>query len=244
MDNYQHWCFIDTRQKRVQFIPEKKIEEIEFNKTLWERTFPKQKGVDIKKLKLTNIGQYSIAKYNITKRLHILLFKLYNLHILSEQKIDQLVITESNGGMGGLTIALARHFKHVNSVEIVPHHCKIILNNIKQYNLEKKVTVVSNDYMNVMLKLKQDIIIADPPWGGPDYYKQEHLRLSLNNIDITCIINKLYNSNSFKIFALIAPKNFDIKHFIKNIQSSSIYVKKYEPLNIIFVFNNTMAKKL
>ena len=51
----------------------------------------------------------------------------------------------------------------------------------------------------IAYKLNQDIIIADPPWGGTNYDKISRIRLHLNNVDITCIINKLYKKDKFKI---------------------------------------------
>lgn len=103
---------------------------------------------------------------------------------------------------------------------------EIIKHNVKEYKLSKNVNVIESDYMNVMDTLKQDIIVSDPPWCGRDYMKYTRLRLHLNNIDITCIINDLYRKDKFKLYALLVPYNYDIKFFIEKIKSPSIFIKK------------------
>jgi 16S rRNA G966 N2-methylase RsmD len=235
MSDYPSWCYIDKRFKMVPFTSEQKIEDFPYQKNVWERTFPEKKGVDITKLRLTNIGRYSVAKLNVTLDLKSLISEIYNL--VEKKSLKDLIITESNGGLGGLTITLAPLFKKINVVEIIPEHAEIIKHNISQYNLMKNVKIINDDYMNVMMELKQDIIISDPPWGGLDYHKQRYLRLGLNNIDITCVINKLYDKNLFKLFVLLVPHNFDIKHFMDKIKSKSIFIQKYQSLSVIFVLN-------
>ena len=237
-ESYSSWCYVNSRFKKIKFIPEKEIEEIAYDYKLWGRTFPKQKGVDFEKLKLTNIGQYSIAKLNVTRDLYDTIPKIYNLLNVKKKNTKDLIITESNGGMGGVTIALASLFKKINVVEIIPKHAEIIKYNIGQYGLSKKVNVITADYMDVMADIKQDIIISDPPWGGKDYNRHKLLKLHLNNVDITCIINKLYEKNLFNLYVLVVPYNFDIKHFMISIKVRSIFIKKYKSLYIIFILND------
>jgi hypothetical protein len=235
MNDYPPWCYINKKFKFVPFISEQKIEDFPYQKNIWERTFPEKKGVDLTKLRLTNIGRYSIAKLNVTNDLKSLISEIYNL--VEKKPLKDLVITESNGGLGGLTITLAPLFKKVNTVEIIKEHAEIIKHNVSQYNLMKNVRILNADYMDVMLELKQDIIISDPPWGGLDYGNQRYLKLGLNNIDITCIINKLYDKKLFKLYVLLVPHNFDIKHFMDKIKSKSIFIQKYQSLSVIFVLN-------
>jgi hypothetical protein len=74
MNDYPPWCYINKKFKFVPFISEQKIEDFPYQKNIWERTFPEKKGVDLTKLRLTNIGRYSIAKLNVTNDLKILLY--------------------------------------------------------------------------------------------------------------------------------------------------------------------------
>lgn len=239
-NNLSSWCYINTKHKRLDFIPEKNIEELPYQPNLWARSFPIKKGVKLENLRLSNIGSYSVAKLNVTDDLMKMIPSIYNLLNGPKKNIKDLIITESNGGMGGLTIPMASIFKKINTVEIMPNHVDIIKHNINEYKLAKKVNVIEADYMNVMKTLKQDIIVSDPPWGGKDYMKYTKLRLSLNNIDITCIINDLYNNNIFKLYVLLVPYNFDIKFFIEKIKSASIFIKKYSSLYVIFILNDKL----
>ena len=89
-----------------------------------------------------------------------------------------------------------------------------------------------------MSNLKQDIIISDPPWGGTDYKQYDKLRLHLDNIDITCIINQLYQKNLFNLFVLLVPNNFDLEFFWKNINSKAVFLRNNKQLFVIYILND------
>jgi tRNA/tmRNA/rRNA uracil-C5-methylase (TrmA/RlmC/RlmD family) len=234
MNIVNSWCFVNSKHKILKFKPEKKIEPLDYDYKLWSRIFPKNANVNFKLLKLTNIGKYSAAKQHVSKLLITTLREFLNAWFPSSN-LKNITITESNGGLGALTIILAKHSKKVNSVEIIKDHVDIIKNNVDQYKFSHKVNVVHADYMDVAYKLKQDIIVADPPWGGTDYYKISKIRLHLNNVDITCIINKLYEKKKFKIFVLLVPYNFDIKLFMEKTICDTVCIKKYGGLYGIFI---------
>jgi predicted RNA methylase len=237
MNIEKSWCFVNSRHKIIKFKPEKKIENLKYDTNLWGRIFPDDVNVNNKMLKLTNIGKYSAAKKHVTQPMIITLKELLGAWYTSSN-LKNMVITESNGGMGALTITLAKHSKKVNVVEIIKEHADIIKNNINQYKLSKKVNIINADYMDVAYTLKQDIIVADPPWGGSDYNKMARIRLHLNNVDITCIINNLYLKNKFKIFVLFVPYNFDIKLFMEKIVCNTVCLRKYGGLYGIFIRGN------
>ena len=235
--NLKPQCYINKKYKLMKFIPEKNIEKLPYDKKLWDRVFIPKKGVDIKELELTNIGKYSIAKKDVTEELPELIKSFYKIIPAKYQKkIKDLIITESNGGLGGITIGVAPYFKQINTVEITKPHTEIIKHNLNIYGI-KNVKVINSDYMDVLFNLKQDIIIADPPWGGPQAKRIPNLRLGLNNVDIVCIINELYKKNAFQMFILVAPYNFALSHFTRNIESNTYMVKKYYAHYLIFVFN-------
>lgn len=230
-------CYINKRHKLVKFTPEKNIQKLPYDKKLWDRIFIPKKGVNFEDLQLTNIGKYSIAKKDVTKELPDLIKSFYKIIPTKQQKkIKELVITESNGGLGGITIGIAPYVKKVNTIEITGDHAKIIEHNLDMYNI-KNVKVINKDYLDVLFDTKQDIIIADPPWGGPQAKRIPNLRLGLNNVDITCIINELYKKNAFQMFVLVAPYNFALQQFTRDIESNTYIVKKYRAHYLIFVFN-------
>ena len=98
-----------------------------------------------------------------------------------------------------------------NSVEIMKIHCDMLDNNIKQYKLSKTVKIYCNDYLNIMMDLKQDVIFFDPPWGGKNYKSIKYLNLYLDNVDIVDITNKLKDNS--KLIILRVPKNFNFNRF-------------------------------
>jgi len=51
------WCYVNKNFKKILFIPEKKIDMLDYQEQLWAKTFPIKKGVDLSKLQLSNIGK-------------------------------------------------------------------------------------------------------------------------------------------------------------------------------------------
>jgi hypothetical protein len=223
--------YIDPRYNVVKFTPEKSIKDIPYDSKLWEKVFDIPES-SRKKMRLTTIGRYSAAKIHvmviIKRELDFVLDKLYN------ETLEDQIITESNGGMGSITVFLAPFVKSITAIEIMPEHVTVIKNNTK-YSGATNVKVINSDYMDVMFSLEQDIIICDPPWGGPNSAK--YLRLGFNNVDIACIINELYKKNKFKIFMLVAPYNFDLQRFLRMISNLQFIVKKAGGLYMIVLLN-------
>ena len=202
---------------QIDFKPEIDPEEIEFDEELFKKLFPKDKNINFKKLKVSNIGKYSVSDPESAQ---------YVSNIIKSYFKDtkKLVITDATANMGGNTINFAKNFSKVNSVEIIPLHCKFLENNIKQYNLSKNVNIKCNDYFDVMLELKQDVIFIDPPWGGTDYKRVPYLDLSLNNVDIGDIINKL--KKNAKLIIIKVPKNFNLTKIVRTSNFKKIEINK------------------
>jgi len=231
------YCFIDKNYKYNNSDTEPEL--LIFDEKKWKKRFPVdiKKDVDLTKLQLTNTGLYSIALPHISEALINLILNLCKMYKLNKNK---LYITESNGGVGGFSIRLATHFNYLNIVEINDTHIGIIKNNIKVYDLDnkkKKINIIEADYLDVMFTLNNDIIICDPPWGGVDYINKQTIKLGFNNINIICIINELLKKNSFKIFILYAPRNFNIQQFVFGVNTSKISIDKFSRFYFITIFN-------
>jgi trimethylguanosine synthase len=208
-------CFCDTNKKVVKFIPEIEPEEITVTKNIFNYKFPKfNSKIDFTKLRMSNIGMYSIAKPNMAQNI----CKYIEKYI----KTRNITITDALGNMGGMTLIFAHTFDVVNVCEIITLHCDILKNNLKVYNLIDKVNVVCGDYYEQMFKFKQDVIFFDPPWGGPSYGEQKELQLCINNVNITCIIIKLLKNAKY-IFLLV-PSNYDFNNFLKHISKENIKI--------------------
>jgi predicted RNA methylase len=241
MDALTKECFIDQTRQIVRFQPEMVVAHAPYDKARWSGVFAQKKGVDPKKLLLSNIGLYSATKIHVSKLVVTELRNVLNSWF-PRQKLSAQVITETNGGLGTLSIALAPHVLRVNAVEIVPTHQNIIAHNTSAYGLSKKINVVKGDYLDVGINLTQDIIVSDPAWGGLDYKKHTALRLGLDNVDIVCFINHLYEQKKFKLFVLLAPYNFDMISFIRMSRFNTMTIRKAGGLYIIFI-KGAMSKK-
>ena len=74
-----------------------------------------------------------------------------------------------------------------------------------------------------------DAFFIDPPWGGPDYKKQNNLKLQLSNIDMVDMV-KLIPSN--KLIILKLPFN----HYIDDITKHYKLLYKLEIKNILVLY--------
>lgn len=230
-------AFVIKYKNVIKYIPEINVKIHPYDNSLWKIKFPCYYDVDITKLQLTNIGVYSISTPDNSRKLIELLVMLNKQYKFAED-ISDLVVTDANGGIGGYAIRLGMWFKKINITEINHLHANIIINNLSTYHIDlANIKVYNIDYLDVMYKLQQDIIIFDLPWFGRGYKYIKNLRLGLNNVNIWYIINELYKRNSFKICVFMAPINYDINNFIVNIQSPNILIKKTDKHYFIVVLN-------
>lgn len=216
--------YIDKTKKRTKYVPELNVELLPYDDALWKRKFMYQKDLDYRSLQMTNIGKYSIASPQMGAQLVAFIKELNERYIHKDP--NQLVCTESHGGIGGFTLPLALAFTKVNTVEINPVHANIIVNNLKVYGVTSDVHIEVADYMDIMYDIPNDVIVCDPPWGGMSYGKKKSMQLGINNINVVCVINDLYKRKAFKAFILLAAINYDIQNFVSSIIATDIVIKR------------------
>jgi predicted RNA methylase len=230
-------CYINKKKQFEPYTPETDVKMQKFNLNLWRKKFPTELFIDNKtmqknlsKLQLTNIGVYSIATPAISKSLLEFVIQLCKT---SNIDLDNLVVTETNGGLGGFSLRMAFHFKKINIVEINPQHAAIIENNLSVFGADANtdIKIYIDDYLNIMDTLKSDVIICDPPWGGYEYSKQKSMKLGMDGINIVCVINEIIKKKLTKIFILMTPKNYDICDFVQSVilpTGSNIIIHKLD----------------
>lgn len=178
--------------------------EIPMVKSIME-LFPPKQNLDKSKLKMSNVGLYSITPYKEADSLSNSI-----LNILDNYGLGELDITDATGGMGGNTISFSKYFRNVNSIENNREHFDILKHNIENVYTCENVILYNSDYTTIFDKIVQDIIYIDPPWGGPDYKKYDKLKLYLGGISIDIFIrDKLLGIENIKLIVLKVPKNFD-----------------------------------
>lgn len=241
IDNKRHFVMDDTITKPLALVP--------YNDHKWKKLFPSGDAVGaqmpstkFKKLQLTEVGLYSIAAPDISQILIDFILEIISKHreLFGNRDISDLIVTETNGGIGGMSIGLLRVFNNLNIVELNPTHASIIKNNLDLYgymkNPARQIKVLQNNYLDVMCDLHQDIIISDPPWGGKTFSNQKNIKLGFANIDITYVINFLKKHCAFKIFIFLAPFNFDFNSFMIGTSAKHVEVVKVRKHNYIAVF--------
>jgi len=187
----------------------------------------------------SGITNYTTSERHLFKTDHIGLFSLtsakiaeelcYNIIALFPENYN-IEITDSTASVGGNSISfiLNEHFSKVNSVELDPMRYEMLQFNIniKKGNIIGEYILYNKSYMHIKNNLTEDIIFMDPPWGGPEYYKQDKVKLYLDNIHLGEIINQLFKDKKKLTYVLIkTPKNFDINDFISNILNNLLIEK-------------------
>lgn len=203
-------------RQQKKFVPEIEPEIIDYDQDLFTKFFPHDKKVNFKNLQLSNIGAYSITDPETAQLISDIIKKFFDT--------TNITVTDANANMGGNSINFAQNFTKVNSVEIIKKHCDILENNLRQYNLLNKVNIVCDDYLDVMMNLKQDVVFFDPPWGGKNYKKVHNLNLKLDDINIIDIINAIKRVT--QIVILRVPFNFDILGLLRKIDYERINIFK------------------
>lgn len=206
------------------------INKLLTNNEFIKEYFPIEKGINYKELQISRIGLYSISPEYIS---NLLLNKIYK-HF---PNINNLVITEANGGIGGDSIVLSKICKHLNVIELDKLHSNIINNNLKVYK-RKSFKVYNEDYTKIYNTLKQDIVYFDPPWGGINYKLLKTLDLYLSSINIVDIIINLIKINKDLSIIMKAPYNYNINKLKSDLYKNKIRktVYKYSIGTTIILF--------
>lgn len=131
---------------------------------------------------------------------------LHHAELISGQSV-----LDGFGGVGGVSIALARADKRVICVEINSARLAMARHNSMVYGVAEKVTFIMGDFFDVAPQITADAVYLDPPWGGPSY--KELGRFLLENFDpdgnkILSLSLDHFNEVIFKL-----PTIFDFSEF-------------------------------
>ena len=190
--------------KRMQ-LEETRLFDTDNNTQLLDYVFPDHDNIDKTKLKLTNVSLYSVAGKKHSKKLCDIIY--------SELKTYDITITDMTSNVGSESIALTLAFNKVNAIEIDKLTYKLLNNNIDVYGLSN-IKTYNGDSSKIIGELTQDVIYFDPPWGGPDYYKQKYMDMYLGDKNIIDIIVK--NINKVKCIVARLPINYNFQTIISN----------------------------
>lgn len=128
---------------------------------------------------------------------------LLTLPLISRESI----VTDAFAGVGGSCIQFAKHFAHVNTVELDPARFKMLCYNLKLFDLSN-VTTQQGYYQD--MEFQQDVIFFDPPWGIT-YRDQQTFRSTVSGPFYSVSLEDLLVSNAHKTkYAVLKlPFNYD-----------------------------------
>ena len=187
---------------------------------------------EISIFKTDDTGLFSLTSAKIAKKLSENIINLFPDNY-------NIIITDSTASVGGNTIPflLNNNFIHVNAVELDKTRYEMLHTNIdiKKKSIKGKYNLYNCSYLDIKDQLVEDVIFIDPPWGGPEYYKETQIKLFLDNIHLSNIVNKVFITKQQLQYVVIkVPKNFNIIDF-KTILSNKLSIEK-------FIFSNKLKK--
>jgi hypothetical protein len=135
------------------------------------------------RLQVDEVALYSITEARLAERQSRLMLDLCGG--------PGITVTDATACVGGNTLSFARHFAHVNAVELSAQRARMLAHNAAVCGVGAKVSVHHADYLQAMGALRQDVVFFDPPWGGPEYKSAASLDMFLGRTDVADVIAAL-----------------------------------------------------
>lgn len=83
------------------------------------------------------------------------------------------VIIDAFCGAGGNTIQFAKTCQRVIAIDIDEKKIEMAKHNASIYGVADKIEFIVGDYFQLATTIKADVVFLSPPWGGPQYLKEE-----------------------------------------------------------------------
>ena len=181
-----------------------------------DKIFPDHPNVDKSKLIVTNVALYSVSKVQAASRLVNLIKKYIN--------DDKITITDATSNVGSDTIMLAKHFHHVNGIELSEKQFPVLEHNVNTYGLQN-ITLHNGDSITLIPQIIQDVIYIDAPWTGRDYKKHKQMKLYLSDMELSEIYNRFIQYAKLIIFKV--PINYDFNNFLSESITHKVAIHAY-----------------
>jgi len=164
---------------------------------------------------------------------------------------SESTITDGTACVGGNTVSFARFFAHVNAVEMDAKRCDMLINNVEVCRKHARakggdfpafVKFFSENSLDLIPRLRQDIVFLDPPWGGKDYKSKTTVPLFLSSKPIHEVV--IYCLRHTKYVALKLPKNAELMQLISDARLEVIVTKEFPSFLLLVVSSLLKPKKL
>lgn len=83
------------------------------------------------------------------------------------------IIVDAFCGAGGNTIQFAKTCQKVIAIDIDPKKIEMAKHNAMIYGVIDRIDFIVGDFFQLASTLKADAVFLSPPWGGPQYLKQD-----------------------------------------------------------------------
>ena len=171
---------------------------------------------------------------------HNSLMILWMIRSNIDKDLADTFIFDGTAGVGGDLIAFGHVFGKVVGCEKDISRFEMLKNNIDVYDM-CNVEVINEDSIKVLFDLYAndindiDIVYLDPPWGGRTYKDHDKLTLSMNNIPIETIVNRLMKLQKTKLIVLKLPQNYDLRYMYEKTshKNSTMMLYRLEKMIII-----------
>jgi 16S rRNA G966 N2-methylase RsmD len=115
------------------------------------------------------------------------------------------VVLDGTCGVGALSIAYARQpeVERVIAVDLDPSRAQMARANARAYGVERRVEVVVGDIVELACRVRADLLVLDPPWGGREY-DRERVGLAGLGLDVSAALERFAGPVVLKL-----PRSFD-----------------------------------
>jgi len=110
----------------------------------------------------------------------------------------------------------------VIAVDIDPKKIELAKHNASIYGVDQKIEFIVGDFFEMENKIRGDVIVTSPPWGGPSYNRQSTIRPTAILLDKILEMGKK-----------IAPKM--LLHLPKNLDKNEVCILFSLNINCIFM---------
>jgi predicted RNA methylase len=197
------------------------------NTNTLKKIFPEPINHNYNELKIDLEGLWSITHPKDANTISNTINSLLNIDP------SDIKILDMTAGCGGNMISFIQHSYNVTGIEINKDRYEILKNNLSKYTNLENYTLLYDDCINIIKKnTDYNVYFIDPPWGGPEYKKNEMIELYLSNINLKDIILMIPKN---KLIVLKLPYNYNTDYFKDSPLDYNI-IKKIILNNIIILF--------
>lgn len=180
---------------------------------------------------MTRESIFSVTPYEMAERIADTIVKSLASLNVEQQTLEEMslvhrvkchyTITDGTANVGGDTLAFARRFHKVRSIEIQEEAFQCLKHNVHElqknradeYNMN--IDCIKGSLMQNLNKETGHVLYLDPPWGGPGYktLDQQLIVLELDGVEVASVAEQAFEKNPDLLSVWIkAPTNFQSQH--------------------------------